>query len=156
MDQTAFFSSSSTQVAVLPKVFTSQTVNMLSPELIPLQASPLPSPTQLSRRPSRSRSRSQLSSRRASLESILEESCNDNFEYLATHTTSNPSPEFTGEKERNRLAVSRPPGWNGKKGISRGRGMRDVCGIWYVGYSTVILFPCYHIDILFGTALNQQ
>jgi hypothetical protein len=139
MDQTAFFSSSSTQVAVLPKVFTSQTVNMLSPEPVPLQASPLPSPTQLSRRPSRSRSRSQLSSRRASLESILEESSNDNFEYPATHATSNPSPDFTGEKERIRLTVSRPPGWNGKKGISRGRGMHDVCGIWYAGYSTVIL-----------------
>ncbi|KAN0123552.1 hypothetical protein V8E52_002884 [Russula decolorans] len=111
MDQTALFSSSP-QVAVLPK------------------ASPLSSPTQLTRRLPRTRSRPQLSSR-ASLESIIEESNNDIFEHPATHATSNPTSDFTGEKERNRLTVSRPPGWNGKKGITTGRGMRDVCGICF-------------------------
>jgi hypothetical protein len=153
MDQNAALSLSP-QVAVLPKVFTSQTLSIpLNPELVPLQASPLSSPTQLTRRLPRTRSRPQLSSR-ASLESIIEESSNDNFEHLTTHATFNPTPDFTGE--RNRLTVSRPPGWNGKKGITTGRGMRDVCGIWYVGYSAVVLFPCLHSDILFGTALSQR
>jgi hypothetical protein len=138
MDQTALFSSSP-QVAVLPKVFTSQTLSIpLNPELVPLQASPLSSPTQLTRRLPRTRSRPQLSSR-ASLESIIEESNNDIFEHPATHATSNPTSDFTGEKERNRLTLSRPPGWNGKKGITTGRGMRDVCGIWCVGYSAYYL-----------------
>lgn len=155
MDQNAALSPSP-QVAVLPKVFTSQTLSIpLNPELVPLQASPLSSPTQLTRRLPRSRSRPQLSSR-ASLESIIEESSNDNFEHPTTHATSNPTPEFTGEKGRNRLTLSRPPGWNGKKGITTGRGMRDVCGIWYVGYSALVLFACLHSDILFGTALSQR
>jgi hypothetical protein len=141
MDQTAPFSPSSPQVAVLPKVFTSQTLTTpLNPELVPLQASPLSSPTQLTRRLPRTRSRPQLSSR-ASLESIVEESSNDNFDHSVTHAKSNPTPDFTGEKERNRLTASRYPGWNGKKGITTGRGMRDVCGIWYVGYSALVLFP---------------
>jgi hypothetical protein len=109
MDQNAALSPSP-QVAVLPK------------------ASPLSSPTQLTRRLPRTRSRPQLSSR-ASLESIIEESSNDNFEHLTTHARFNPTPDFTGE--RNRLTVSRPPGWNGKKGITTGRGMRDVCGICF-------------------------
>jgi hypothetical protein len=112
----------------------------LNPEFASLQASPLSSPTQLTRRLPRTHSRSQLSSR-ASLESIIEESSNDNFEHTATHATSNPTPDFTGAKERNRLTVSRPPGWNGKKGITTGRGMRDVCGIWYVGYSAWYYSP---------------
>jgi len=112
MDQTTLFSPSSPQVAVLPK------------------ASPLPSPTQLTRRLPRTHSRPQLSSR-ASLESIIEESSNDNFEHPATHATSSPTPDFTGEKERNRLTVARPLSWNGKKGITTGRGMRDVCGICF-------------------------
>ena len=138
MDQTALFSPSP-QVTALPKVFTSQTLSIpLNPELVPIQASPLSSPTQLTRRLPRTRSRSQLSSR-ASLGSIIEESSNDNFEHPTTHTPSNPTPDFTGEKERNRLTVSRLPGWNGKKGITTGRGMSDVCGIWYVGYSA---WPC--------------
>ena len=137
MDQTAFFSPPP-QVAALPKVFTSQTLSIpLNPELVPVQASPLSSPTQLTRRLPRTRSRPQLSSR-ASLESIIEESSNDNFEHPATHPTSNPTLDFKGEKERNRLTMSWPPGWNGKKGISTGRGMRDVCGIWCVGYSTLL------------------
>ncbi|KAI0267579.1 hypothetical protein BGY98DRAFT_1101941 [Russula aff. rugulosa BPL654] len=112
MDQTTLFSPSSPQVAVLSK------------------ASPLSSPTQVTRRLPRTRSRSQLSSR-ASLESIVEESSNDNFEHFITHAKSNPTPDFTGEKERGRLMVSQPPGWNGKKGITTGRGMRDVCGICF-------------------------
>jgi hypothetical protein len=140
MDQTALFSPSP-QVAVLPKVFTSRTLSIpLNPEFASLQASPLSSPTQLTRRLPRTHSRSQLSSR-ASLESIIEESSNDNFEHTATHATSNPTPDFTGAKERNWLTVSRPPGWNGKKGITTGRGMRDVCGIWYVGYSAWYYSP---------------
>jgi len=140
MDQTTLFSPSSPQVAVLSKVFTNQTLStLLNPELVPLQASPLSSPTQVTRRLPRTRSRSQLSSR-ASLESIVEESSNDNFEHFITHAKSNPTPHFTGEKERGRLMVSQPPGWNGKKGITTGRGMRDVCGIWYVCYSALVLF----------------
>lgn len=111
MDQTTLFSPTP-QVVVLPK------------------ASPLSSPTQVTRRLPRTRSRPQLSSR-ASLESIIEESSNDNSEHLAAHATTNSTPDFTGEKERNRLTLSRPPGWNGKKGITTGRGMRDVCGICF-------------------------
>lgn len=142
MDQTALFSPSSPQVAVLPKVFTRQTLStLLNPELVPVQASPLSSPTQVTRRLPRTRSRPQLSSR-ASLESIIEESSNDNFEHPTTRATFNPTPDFTGEKGRSRLTASRPPGWNGKKGITTGRGMRDVCGIWYVDYSTPVLFLC--------------
>jgi hypothetical protein len=145
MDQTGFFSSSSPSsplVAVQPKVFTSLTPSTpLNPELPALQASPHSSPTQLIRRLPRTRSRSQLSSR-ASLESIIEESSNDNFERPVNYAKFNSTPDFTGEKERNRLTVSQPPGWNGKKGITTGRGMRDVCGIWYVGYSVLVLFPC--------------
>jgi hypothetical protein len=112
MDQAALFSPSSPQVTVLPK------------------ASLLSSPTQLTRRLPRTRSRSQLSSA-ASLESIVEESFNDNFEHSVSHAKSNPTPDFSGEKERNRLTVSRPSGWNGKKGITTGRGMRNVCGICF-------------------------
>lgn len=143
MDQTALIPpSSSPQVAGLPKVFTSQTLSTPpNPELVPFQASPLSSPTQVTRRLPRTRSRPQLSSR-ASLESIIEESFNDNFEHPVAHAKSNSMPDFTGGKERNRLTVSRPPGWNGRKGITTGRGMRDVCGIWYVGYSALALFPC--------------
>jgi len=110
MDQTARLPPSSPQVSVLPK------------------ASPHSSPTQPTRRLPRTHSRPQLSSR-ASLESIIEESCNDNFEHPTTHSTSNPT--FTGAKGRNRLTVSRPHGWNGKRGITAGRGMRDVCGICF-------------------------
>jgi hypothetical protein len=106
----------------------------------PPQASPLSSPTQRTRRLPRTHSRPQLSSR-ASLESIIEESSNDNSEHPATHATSNPTPNLVGGKELHRSTVSRPPGWNGKKGITTGRGMRDVCGIWYVGYSALVLFP---------------
>lgn len=105
---------------------------------VPLQASPLSSPT---RRLPRTRSRPQLSSR-ASLESIIEESSNDSLEHPPTHAT-NPVPEFTGEKEHTRVTVSRPPSWNGKKGITTGRGMRDVCGIWCVGYSVPFLPLAY-------------
>lgn len=141
MDQTTLSSPSSPQVAVLPKVSTNHTLStLLNPEIVRLQASPLSSPTQMKRRLPRTRSRPQLSSR-ASLESIVEESSNDNFEHSATHSASNPTPDYNGEKERKRSTVSRPHGWNGKKGISTGRGMRDVCGIWYVGYSVLVLFP---------------
>lgn len=141
MDQTALFSPSPPQDTVLPKVFMSQTLSTpLNPELVPLQVSLLSSPTQLTRRLPSTRSRPQLSSP-ASLESIVEESFNDNFEHSVSHAKSNPTPDFSGEKERNRLAVSRPPSWNGKKGITTGRGMRDVCGIWYVGYSGLYYSP---------------
>jgi len=90
------------------------------------QASPLASPTQLTRRLPRSRSRPQLSSH-ASLESIIEE-C-DNLEHSQTQATSNSTLEFTGKHTR--VTASRPPSWNGKKGITTGRGMRDVCGICF-------------------------
>ncbi len=50
-------------------------------------------------------------------------------------------PGLTGVKELNRVTVSQPPGWNGKKGIARGRGMRDVCGIWCVGYPVLCYSP---------------
>ncbi|KAF8476657.1 hypothetical protein DFH94DRAFT_101842 [Russula ochroleuca] len=130
MDQTPVSSPSSPLVATPPQVFTSTLSTPLNPKLVPLQASPLSSPSQPTRRLPRSRSRPQLSSR-ASLESIIEESSGENHEHPPTHATSNPTPEFTGEKEHTRVMVSRLPGWNGKKGITSGRGMRDVCGICF-------------------------
>jgi hypothetical protein len=141
MDQIPLSSPSSPQVAVLPKVFTSRTLSTpLNLELVPLQASPLSSPTQRTRRLPRTRSRPQLSSR-ASLESIIEESSCDNPEHPATHAMSNSTPDSTSEKKLNRVTVSRPPAWNGRKGITTGRGMRDVCGIWCVGYSVLYYSP---------------
>jgi hypothetical protein len=134
MDQTSLSSPSSPLVATPPQVFTSTLPSPRNPELVFFQASPLSSPSQLTRRLPRTRSRPQLSSR-ASLESIIEESSGENHEHPPTHATSNPTPEFTGGKERTRVTVSRPPSWNGKKGITSGRGMRDVCGIWCVDYS---------------------
>ncbi|KAH9991304.1 hypothetical protein BJV77DRAFT_551054 [Russula vinacea] len=130
MDQTSLSSPSSPLVATPPQVFTSTLPSPRNPELVFLQASPLSSPSQLTRRLPRTRSRPQLSSR-ASLESIIEESSGENHEHPPTHATSNPTPEFTGGKERTRVTVSRPPSWNGKKGITSGRGMRDVCGICF-------------------------
>jgi hypothetical protein len=42
-----------------------------------------------------------------------------------------PTLASTHDQENTRL--TRAQGWNGKKGITAGRDMRDVCGIWYVG-----------------------
>jgi hypothetical protein len=113
--------------------------NIAKSQVAPLQASPLSSPSSPTRRLPHTRSRSQLSSR-ASLESIIEESSGDSLEHPPTHAT-NPVPELTGEKERTGVTISRPLSWNGKKGITAGRGMRDVCGIWCVHYS-VPFHPC--------------
>ncbi|KAI0247629.1 hypothetical protein BJV78DRAFT_904252 [Lactifluus subvellereus] len=91
------------------------------------QASSLSSPP-LTRRLPRTRSRTHLSSR-ASLESIIEETPGDGLDTLPTRVTSNPTLDPTHEQVHTRL--TRAQGWNGKKGITTGRGMRDVCGICF-------------------------
>jgi len=98
-----------------------------SPIAVLPQASPLSSPTQLIRRLPRTRSRPHLSSR-ASLESIIEESSIDGLESAAT---PKPTPDSKREQEHIRRVVIWPQGWNGKKGITTGQGMRDVCGICF-------------------------
>ncbi|KAH9980128.1 hypothetical protein BGW80DRAFT_481517 [Lactifluus volemus] len=98
-----------------------------SPLSVLPQTSPLPSPT---RRLPRTRSRTHLNSH-GSLESIIEESPGDGIETLPTPATSTPTLASTHDQENTRL--TRAQGWNGKKGITTGRDMRDVCGIWYVG-----------------------
>jgi hypothetical protein len=117
---------------ILPQVLMSYALSIrLNFEVAPPrpQTSPLSSPTVLTRRLPRTRSRTHLSSR-ASLESIIEETPGDGLETLPTRATSTPTLDPThGQPTR----LTRAQGWNGKKGITTGRGMRDVCGIWCVG-----------------------
>ncbi|KAI0304287.1 hypothetical protein B0F90DRAFT_1232899 [Multifurca ochricompacta] len=110
-------------MAQIPPTSTSSPVAILS------QASSPSSPSKLTRRLPRTHSRTHLSTR-GSLESIIEEPPSDGYE--ATHpprAMSKPTLESTREQERSTMA--RPHGWNGKKGITMGRGMRDVCGICF-------------------------
>ena len=151
-------SSPSSQISVLPQVFTScARLVPLNPEFVfPLsQASPLSSPPQVKRRLPRSRSRTHLSPR-ASLESIIEESSTDGPESALTPAASNPTPDSKHEQVHTRGTVTRPQGWNGKKGITTSRTMRDVCGIWYVGLfgSGAITFV-HMVTLLLGTALSR-
>lgn len=152
-------SSPSSPISVLPQVFTT-----CAPLSIPLnlkfapvsQASPLSSsPPQPKRRLPRSRSRTHLSSR-ASLDSIIEECSTDGLESAPTPPASNPTPDSKHEQVHTRGTVARPPGWNGKKGITTSRAMRDVCGIWYVGLfgSSAISFVSM-VTLLLGTALSR-
>jgi len=94
------------------------------------KASPLSSPTNIARRLPRTRSRTRISAR-ASLESIVEESLGDGLDAHPARAMPQAAPDSTRDSGRTR--VSRPLSWNGKNGIAMGRGMRDVCGIWYVG-----------------------
>lgn len=129
-------SSPSSPITVLPQVLTSHILTLstlLNRYLFPLsQASQLSSPTQLTRRLPRTRSRTHLSSR-ASLESIVEEPSGDGSETPLTQATPNVMPDPKREQNHIPVTVLRPQGWNGKNGITTGRGMRDVCGIWCVG-----------------------
>ncbi|KAH9969766.1 hypothetical protein BC827DRAFT_31883 [Russula dissimulans] len=97
-----------------------------SPSTALSQAPPLSSPTQITRRLPRTRSRTHLSSR-ASLESIIEEPTADSLETTLIPVTSHS----TREQGHAQVTVIRPQGWNGKKGITTGRAMRDVCGICF-------------------------
>ncbi|KAH9983322.1 hypothetical protein BJV74DRAFT_886887 [Russula compacta] len=101
-----------------------------SPITVLPQASQLSSPTQLTRRLPRTRSRTHLSSR-ASLESIIEEPSADGSETRLTQTTPNSMPDLKREQNHIPVTVLQPHGWNGKKGITTGRGMHDVCGICF-------------------------
>ncbi len=69
-------------------------------------------------------------SARASLESIVEESPSGGLDAHVARATPQATPDPPCDSERTR--VSRTLNWNGKNGISMGRGMRDVCGIWCV------------------------
>jgi len=69
---------------------------------------------------------------------------------------SNPPPDSKHEQEHIRGAVTQPQGWNGKKGITTSRAMRDVCGIWYVGLFGSGAIPTISmVTLLFGTALSR-
>jgi len=96
------------------------------------QASPLSSPQQVIRRLPRTRSRTHLNSP-ASLESIVEESSTDGLETALTPTPASPNTPPDSKREQNHIReiITRPQGWNGKKGITTGRAMRDVCGICF-------------------------
>lgn len=101
-----------------------------SPISVVPQASPLSSPPQVKRRLPRSRSRTHLNPR-ASLESIVEESSTDGPESAPTSAASNPTPDSKHEQVHTRGTATRPQGWNGKKGITTSRAMREVCGICF-------------------------
>jgi len=95
--------------------------SLSSPTAVLPQAS---SPTQRTRRLPRTRMGSH-----ASLESIVEEPVSDSLEIPPTQVTSDPTPKSTREHER--ATATQPQGWNGKKGITTSRAMRDVCGICF-------------------------
>ncbi|KAH9041983.1 hypothetical protein EDB85DRAFT_1214237 [Lactarius pseudohatsudake] len=90
------------------------------------KASPLSSPTNIARRIPRTRSRTRMSPG-ASLESIVEE-C-DGLDANPTRAVPQVAPHSTSDSGHTR--IPRPLSWNGKNGISTGRGMRDVCGICF-------------------------
>jgi hypothetical protein len=157
MDQT-LPSSPPSPITILPQVCTLYSPYHWILSLLSLsQASPLSSPQQLIRRLPRTRSRTHLNSR-ASLESIIEETSTDGFEFAPTPTPamSNPPPDSKHEQEHIRGNVTQPQGWNGKKGITTSRAMRDVCGIWYVGLFGSGAVPTISmVTLLFGTALSR-
>jgi hypothetical protein len=89
----------------------------------------------------------------ASLESIVEEPVSGSLEIPPTQVTSDPTPKSTREHER--ATATQPQGWNGKKGITTSRAMRDVCGIWYVRlFGSGTISPSGIVTPLFGTALS--
>ncbi|KAH9047662.1 hypothetical protein EDB84DRAFT_439329 [Lactarius hengduanensis] len=115
------------QVIYLPSLYCLQILNLdlhRSPQQS--KASPLSSPTNIARRIPRTRSRTRMSPG-ASLESIVEE-C-DGLDANPTRAVPQVAPHSTSDSGHTR--IPRPLSWNGKNGISTGRGMRDVCGICF-------------------------
>ncbi|KAI0051421.1 hypothetical protein FA95DRAFT_272845 [Auriscalpium vulgare] len=117
----------------------------------PKATSPSNSPPSVTYRLPRVRSRPRIAPR-ASLESIVEESHGDATHFSWQHASSSsplpraasspaldrvkaqwddaePAPANSGTDPRRRSW--KPQSWNGKSGISMGKGMKDVCGICF-------------------------